>query len=168
MRSSLTFIFALFLLAVGSKIQAQGDVTISNGTFFSCGGALLDSGGQGGPGYSNDEFFTFTICPETEGDVITVDFITFNLDNSGNQNTWDYLAIYDGDNTGETSLGFYTQQQLQGLFVSATSQNTTGCLTFVFDSNSVGTGNIAGAITCDTPCDRPVAEATYDAPDNKR
>ena len=117
-------------------LTAQNDVVIDNGTFESCGGLFIDSGGQGGPGYGNDEYFVCTICPDVEGDVITVDFVTFALDQSGNENTWDYLAIYDGDNTGEASLGFYTGNQLEGLFVTGTSQNTSGCLTFVFDSNS--------------------------------
>lgn len=149
-------------------LTAQNDVVIDNGTFESCGGLFIDSGGQGGPGYGNDEYFVCTICPDVEGDVITVDFVTFALDQSGNENTWDYLAIYDGDNTGEASLGFYTGNQLEGLFVTGTSQNTSGCLTFVFDSNSAGTGNFAGTITCGTPCDRPVAAATMDAPESLR
>lgn len=158
----LTAGFLLFTLPVFSQ------VVIANGVFETCGDAFLDSGGQGGPGYSNNEFFTCTICPDTPGDVITVDFITFELDQSGPQNSWDSMAIYDGDNTSAGTLGSYTGDALQGLFVTATPLNTTGCLTFVFQSNGVGTGNFGGTITCETPCDRPVAEATYDAPANKR
>ena len=163
--ASVVFVLGLFLF---QNVLAQNNVQMANGTFESCGGALIDSGGQGGPGYSNDEYYTFTICPDVPGDVVTVDFVTFQLDQSGPQNSWDYLAIYDGETTGDTPLGSYTGNQLQGLFVSATTQNTSGCLTFVFDSNNVGTGNIGAAITCDTPCDRPIADATYDAPADKR
>ncbi|MFM1932365.1 MAG: hypothetical protein RL226_1668, partial [Bacteroidota bacterium] len=137
---------------------------MSNGVFQTCGGAFLDSGGQGGPGYSNNENLTCTICPDTPGDVITVDFITFDLDNAGAQNTWDWMSIYDGDNTTAGTLGTYYGTDLQGLFVTATPLNTSGCLTFVFHSNANGTGNFGGTITCDTPCDRPTAVATYDAP----
>ncbi|MCH2197779.1 MAG: PKD domain-containing protein [Flavobacteriales bacterium] len=169
MRNSLARILTFTLITfVGMTSQAQTNVVMSNGEFFSCGGVFLDSGGQGGPGYSNGEYFTCTICPETEGDVVTIDFITFDLDQSGAENTWDSMAIFDGDNTGESTLGSYTGTALQGLFVTATPQNTSGCLTFVFQSNGTGTGNFGGSITCETPCDRPTAEATYDAPDNKR
>lgn len=159
---------ALMTLTSTLVLGQDNNVVIDNGTFYSCGGAFLDSGGQGGPGYSNNEYFVCTICPETEGDVVTVDFITFTLDQTGNQNTWDFMAVYDGDNTGAASLGVYTGNDLQGLFVTATSQNTSGCLTFVFDSNAEGTGNFGATITCDTPCDRPVAVADYDAPDSHR
>jgi hypothetical protein len=159
---------SFFLLLSLDAVSQVNNVVIDNGTFYSCGGAFFDSGGQGGPGYQNNEYFVCTICPETEGDVVTVDFITFTLDETGNQNTWDYIAIYDGDNTAAAPLGVYTGNDLQGLFVTATSQNTSGCLTFVFDSNAEGTGNFGGSITCDTPCDRPIAVATYDAPDSHR
>lgn len=161
---SLVFLVGFSLFALPTLSQ----VVMSNGVFETCGGAFIDSGGQGGPGYSNGEYFTCTICPDTPGDVITVDFITFELDQSGPQNTWDSMTIYDGDNTNEGTLGTYTGDQLQGVFATATPLNTSGCLTFVFQSNNVGTGNFAGTITCDTPCDRPVAEASYDAPANKR
>lgn len=166
---SFQFLLSLCLSAlVAYNAGAQTNVVIGNGVFESCGGAFLDSGGQGGAGYSNNENFTCTICPDTPGDVITVDFITFDLDESGPQNSWDSMTIYDGDNPGEGTLGTYNGTALQGLFVTATPLNTTGCLTFVFQSNGVGTGNFGGTITCETPCDRPVAEATYDAPANNR
>jgi gliding motility-associated-like protein len=166
MKKLYTFVFCL-IFSVGAVAQVNV-VMNANGTFYSCGGAFLDSGDQGGPGYSNDEYFTVTICPEIEGDVVTVDFVTFDLDETGNQNSWDNMAIYDGDNTGATPLGSYSGTALQGLFVTATPLNTSGCLTFVFDSNNAGTGNFVGSITCDTPCDRPVAVGTYDAPEDHR
>lgn len=162
------FTLLISFLFIFSGLSAQNDVVIANGTFESCGGLFIDTGGQGGPGYGNNEYFVCTICPDVEGDVVTVDFVTFQLDQTGNENTWDNIAIYDGDNTGEASLGFYTGDQLEGLFVTGTSQNTSGCLTFVFDSNSEGTGNFAGTITCGTPCDRPTASATMDAPESLR
>lgn len=160
--------FLLILAASSMSFGQGGSVTMSNGTFFTCAGGFFDSGGQGGPGYSNNENFTTTICPEVEGDVITVVFLTFQLSNQGAQNSWDSMAIYDGDNTQAGTLGSYTQTELQGLTVTATPLNTTGCLTFVFQSNGVGTGNFGGTITCETPCDRPTASGTYDAPANKR
>ena len=98
-------VIAFFSIFLSISIQAQVDVTMQSGTFFSCDGAFIDSGGQGGPGYGNNEYFVTTICPETDGDVVTVDFITFSLDQTGAQNTWDYMAIFDGDDTSAPSLG---------------------------------------------------------------
>jgi gliding motility-associated-like protein len=162
-------LLALFSLFAPLALFAQGgSVSITDGYAESCGGAFLDSGGQGGGGYQNNEYFVLTICPDTPGDVVGVDFVNFLLDQSGPQNSWDYLAIYDGDNTGASTLGFYTGDDLQGIFVQASDLNTSGCLTFVFDSNDVGTGSFAGTITCETPCDRPIAIATDDAPENRR
>ncbi len=148
--------------------QIRAQVLISDGFAEACSGAFLDSGGQGGGGYQDNEYHVLTICPETEGDVVGVDFINFLLDTSGPQNSWDYLAIYDGDNANAGTLGVYTGNDLQGVFVQASDLNTSGCLTFVFDSNGEGTGSFAGTITCETPCDRPVAVASDDAPENRR
>lgn len=165
------FYHLFFLLSVtfgGTNALMAQNVTMSNGTFQSCLGAFFDSGGQGGPGYSNNEFFTATICPDVEGDVVTIIFNTFNLDTSGPQNSWDSMAIYDGNSTQASTLGVYTGNQLNGITVSASPLNTSGCLTFVFQSNNTGTGSFGGSITCETPCDRPIAVATYDAPESKK
>lgn len=138
---------------------------MSNGTFQSCGGAFLDSGG-GGASYGNGEFFTATICPSTPGDVVTVDFQIFNLDQIGpNGGAWDSMEIFDGENTSAAYLGVYNGTALQGLYVTGTPLNTSGCLTFVFRSNNDNqTGNFAATISCATPCIRPVAVATDTAP----
>ncbi|NQX91205.1 MAG: hypothetical protein HRT74_03565, partial [Flavobacteriales bacterium] len=167
MKKYLVFCFAIAMFFSSLKTIGQEDVTMSNGNFTTCSGFFLDSG-LGGADYGNDEYFVFTICPAIEGDVINVDFSIFDLDQTGPENTWDYLAIYDGDNTQANSLGFYTGNQLQGFVVQATPQNPSGCLTFVWDTNSNGTGNVAGFVSCETPCDRPTAIATYDAPDNHK
>jgi gliding motility-associated-like protein len=158
--SILSLVFVVFVLS----LHAQ-DVTMSNGTFQSCDGAFLDSGG-GGAAYSNGEFFTATICPSTPGDVVTVDFQIFSLDQTGpNAAAWDYIEVYDGDNTGASYLGIYYGTDLQGLYVTGTPLNTSGCLTFVFRSNNDNqTGNFAATITCSTPCIRPVAVASDTAP----
>ena len=168
MKKFKNIVLVLSALVTSVGAFAQIDVSITEPYGESCGGLFIDSGGQGGPGYSNNENFVCTICPEFEGDVVTVDFVTFALDQTGNQNQWDSMQIYDGDNTSAGTLGSYTGNSLQGLFVTATPLNTTGCLTFVFQSSGSGTGNFGGTISCDTPCDRPVAIATYDAPENKR
>ena len=142
-------------------ISQPVDVLISQGTANTCNGVLFDTGGQGGTGYQNNESFTLTICPDTPGDVITVVFNTFNLDPTdtqpGNGNNQDNLHIYDGNSIAAADLGTYATNSLQGTIVSTTSGNTSGCLTFVFTSNDVGTGVFSGTITCSTPCQPPSA-----------
>ncbi len=132
---------------------------MADGNAATCNGTLFDSGGQGAAGYQNNEYYVLTICPDVPGDVITLDFLNFALDqtNTANPpgNNMDNLAIYDGNSTAAPSLGTYTGNQLQGLLVSCTSLNTSGCLTLVFTSNDQGTGVFAATITCSTPCQRP-------------
>ncbi|MDB4533306.1 PKD domain-containing protein [Vicingaceae bacterium] len=137
------------------------DVSISQGTANTCNGILFDTGGQGGTGYSNNENFTITICADVPGDAITLIFNNFNLSGTNTAtppaNNKDNLTIYDGNSTAAPTLGTYTDNSLQGLIVSATSANVTGCLTFVFNSNSAGTGVFSATITCTTPCQPPTA-----------
>lgn len=135
----------------------------SNGqTFSTCNGFIIDSGGQGGSGYSNNENTTITICPDTPGDIIAVVFNFFNLNTTDdnpapNVTNVDYMTVYDGDNTSANTLGTYTGNQLQGVVIQATPLNPTGCLTLTFTSNTVGTGNFTASATCETPCNDPIA-----------
>lgn len=138
------------------------------GEYTACSGGFFDSGGQGGGGYQNEEYSIVTICPENEGDVVGVDFTSVTLDTSGPENTWDYIAIFDGPDTDANGLGVYTGDGLTGSFVSASPLNPSGCLTFVFDSNHIGTGSFVGIITCETPCERPTVVATDDGPATRR
>ena len=120
------------------------DPTCSNGIF-------VDSGGYNN-NYSNDETITYTICPENEGDVVVVDFTSFEIE-SGFSGCVDGLTIYDGkDNTATTidpPLGgniwcfeiAYDLElgtgDLQGMTI--TSTDVSGCLTFVFTSDETNT-----------------------------
>lgn len=132
---------------------------MADGSGQGCQGVLFDSGGQGASGYQNGENYTFTLCPDVPGNVIYLTFSNFDLDQSGPQNSWDNLSIYDGDNTGETYLGSYTGDALQNIIISGTVFNTSGCLTLVFQSNNVGTGVFAASFQCTIPCENPSASA---------
>lgn len=143
----------------GSASTALGQGhAINNGSISTCSGALLDSGGEGASGYSNNEDFTHTICPDTPGGAISLNFITFNLSAAGVAPV-DFMAIYDGNGTGAPLLGTWTGNSLQGQVVSASAGNPTGCLTIVFHSNNTGTGVFAASISCYQPCARPTAVA---------
>ncbi|TXI77771.1 MAG: PKD domain-containing protein, partial [Flavobacteriales bacterium] len=130
-----------------------------NGSSNTCSGAFLDSGGEGATGYGNNENITYTICPDSPNDAISLNFITFNLSTAGAA-PLDQMTIHDGNSTAATSLGTYTGTTLQNITVQASPLNSSGCLTIVFRSNNTGTGIFAASISCYTPCQRPTAVAT--------
>ena len=133
----------------------------NNATFNTCNGFIIDSGGQGGTGYGNNENVTITICPDTPGEIISVVFNFFNLDgtNTGTQQNpnLDNMSVFDGTSTAANSLGVYNTNQLQGVVIEATALNPTGCLTLQFYSNNVGTGSFTASVACETPCNNPQA-----------
>lgn len=162
------FILTTLLTFLTLGVFAQTPIVVSgasnNSTVSTCFGFLIDSGGQGGSGYSNNEDVTITICPDTPGDIISVVFNLFNLsltdDNPApgpNNVNVDYMYVYDGNSTAGNSLGVYTGTELQGVVIQASPQNPTGCLTFRFVSNTTGTGAFSASAACETPCNDPVA-----------
>lgn len=157
----LFLMFLLFALHGKTQVDVIMSPAVNGQTFNTCSGTLYASGGVSGVGYQNGENVTVIICPDTPGDVITLDFIVFNLSNQNTAtppaNNADNFSVYDGNSTAAPSMGTYGGTQLQGLIVTCTSFNTSGCLTLVFNSNSAGTGNFAATITCSTPCQRPIA-----------
>jgi len=150
--------FLLSLVSVTLAAQPAA-FPITAGQINTCTGALLDSGGQGAGGYQNNENYTAVICADVPGESISLNWITANLSTAGTAPI-DRIRIWDGDNTSAPLLGEYTGTQLQGLIVSASSSNPTGCLTVQFTSNNTGTGVFAASITCYTPCERPTAVAS--------
>jgi len=172
----------VFIACTGSLFAQQDVITFdaatNNQTVLTCNGFVIDSGGQGGPGYSDNENYTITICPDTITSMDNTQFITatfnlFQLDgtNTGTQQNpnLDQMAVYDGPTTGAPTLGSYTTDGLQNVSIAATNQNPTGCLTFVFYSNGVGTGNFSASATCTQPCVPPLADGFIvdgDTPDS--
>lgn len=163
-------LYALLLISLlfGLHTVAQTPISLSpasNGqTFNTCFGFIIDSGGQGGPGYSNNETSTITICPDTPGEIISVQFNTFDLNTTDdnpapNQTNVDYMYVYDGTTTSANSLGVYSGNQLQGVVIQATVLNPSGCITLTFTSNTIGTGMFTASVQCETPCNNPFAGA---------
>ena len=116
---SLGFLLASFLLlpiSLFSQLAIDFTSLNNNATFNTCNGFIIDSGGQGGTGYSNNENITITICPDTPGDIISIVFNLFSLDptNTGTQNNpnVDYMAVFDGNSVAANTLGTYTGCQL--------------------------------------------------------
>ena len=159
------FLILLMLAVTGisfSQINIQMTPAISGQTINTCNGFIIDSGGQGGTGYGNNETITVTICPDTPGDIISIVFNLFQLSNTDdnpapNITNVDYMDVYDGNSTAAPTLGTYSGNQLQGVIIMATALNPTGCITIRFRSNTVGTGMFTASATCTTPCATPTA-----------
>ena len=116
-----------------------------------CGGNFVDSGGTTAS-YSSNENITTTICPTLPGQFVTVNFASFAAENN-----FDFLKIYNGTSSTAPLLGTFTGTTTPGSF---TSTSDTGCLTFVFTSDtSVNSAGWVASITCSTPptCIQPTA-----------
>ena len=126
------------------------EYTMTDGLINTCNGIFYDSGGADAI-YSNNETFTYTICPENPGQIIQLDFTSFST-----QAGADILSIYNAANADDptTLLGEYsgTDPADNPGTVAATTTNTSGCLTFVFTSNAFGTDTGWQAnISCQDP-----------------
>jgi gliding motility-associated-like protein len=159
---SIIAFFVVSITAFGQQTDIVFGPAVSGQTFSTCNGFIIDSGGQGGSGYSNGETSIVTICPGTPGDIVSVVFNLFALstvdDNPlPNVANLDYMDVYDGNSTSAPTLGTYSGNELQGVVIIATVLNTSGCLTFRFRSNSIGTGMFSASASCETPCATPTA-----------
>ncbi len=153
-----TYHWLLFLLFMLAAPCAQGQVFLINGgNVTTCGGALLDSGGEGGSGYGDNENYVMTICPADADSAISLAFVIFNLSAAGTVPT-DQLSIYDGTDTSAPLIGTWSGTNSPGI-VSASFANTSGCLTVEFTSNATGTGVFTASISCSHPCEPPTAWA---------
>src|SRR5690606_10177585 len=147
----------LLLTLVCGVLGHSQDLIMQNGTFNQCSGTFYDSGGPGGgapgtPGnYANNENYVITICPDSPGGYIQLDFTQFSTGLNA-----DFLTIHNGDSTADPVLGpptYHGGAATGPQTVNATLANTTGCLTIVFTSNGVGDGpGWAADISCLQEC----------------
>ncbi len=127
----------------------------------SCGSPYVDSGGPAN-NYSNNEDQIYTICPDNVGDVVTLQFLTFDIENN-----WDFLSIYDGNSTAAPLVGTYTGTNMPPII---TSTSADGCLTVHFTSDTIisregWTANVicGPAPTCSIPSNIVVNNITNDS-----
>ncbi|MGO2294865.1 MAG: choice-of-anchor L domain-containing protein [Psychroflexus halocasei] len=129
MKKLLFFLLILAVFPVFSQeiiMTDEGATETDSGTFYDPGGP--NEGIQQGT-------FTHTICPETDGKLLVARFSEFVL---GPLN----LTIYDGDLTDDPEIpeigvytgGGFTGDNAELESVTASDDNPTGCLTFVFSS----------------------------------
>ncbi len=154
-----------FNFATAQQFAINGDGGAS--PVSTCTGTFVDNGAGEGAAYVAGSD-TFTICPDTPGDVIQVDFIGFNVfQDPNNQNNSDYLYIFDGDDTSASGMGSYTGTSIAGQPFTGTINNTSGCLTFFFDNNSGNPTTLPGweaLISCTTPCAAPTSISSFVSP----
>lgn len=151
--------FVFIALVISSTLNGQVIVvnqSINGQVFNVCSEFFIDSGGQGGPGYSNNENVVFTFCPENLGFQTVISFNLFSLSTIDtnplpNQSNADMWSIFDGPDSSAPLLGDYIGNQGQGLIIQATAQNTSGCLTLQFVSNDTGSGGYTGTVSCINP-----------------
>ena len=129
-------------------------ITAFFGTFIvsaqqqTCGSTFTDQAGINA-NYANNSNSTTTICPSNPGEVVTVNFISF-----ATEQNWDFLKIYDGNTVSSTLIGSFSGTINPG---SLTATSASGCLTFVFTSDGVGTAaGWEASISCGLPSTCPM------------
>ena len=105
-----------------------------------CTGTFYDSGGEPA-GYAAGEYLVRTYCSDA-GSCVSLEFDTLDLENG-----FDFLKVFEGPDTNGVLLGKFTGQMNPG-----TISSSSGCLTFLFESDATlnGSGWEAG-ISC-APC----------------
>lgn len=112
-----------------------------------CGDNFYDSGGPNGA-YDNNEFQTWTFCPDTPGDLVVLDFTFVSV-----ESCCDDLMIYSGTGTDVLLEGDLEAP------ASFTSTAADGCLTVLWDSDfSVTNPGWEATIDCipPPPCADPI------------
>ncbi|GAA0872380.1 hypothetical protein GCM10009117_15270 [Gangjinia marincola] len=124
----------------------SGATVVSFETGFlppACGGNFYDTGGPGSD-YQNSENLTTIITPDNAGDLVTVTFTAFNIENG-----FDELIVYDGPDAGSPQLDILTGDLSANVPFSFTSSDASGSLTFVFTSDgSVTRAGWEADVTC--------------------
>ena len=125
--------------------------SIGTNSYNVCEGVLYDNGGSIGNYSVNANGYT-TLYPGTAGSMVSVTFTSFNLETN-----WDYVYVYDGNNTAAPLLGVFTGTNLPGNFISTASD---GSLTLRLTSDgSIQYAGFSAEISCLTPL--PVEMLSY-------
>ncbi len=158
MKKNTLFLAALLFVSTitFSQTYVMGTDT---GTITTCSGTFVDSGGASGT-YSSNEDTTITFCPTTAGDLIQIDFSSFNTQGAAGACN-DILEAWPGPDNTSTSYGQFCANL--GAF-TITSTSADGCITLQFTSDAALTqAGWEAAITCITPCTAPIAALTDDS-----
>ncbi|HEX8270038.1 MAG TPA: T9SS type A sorting domain-containing protein [Flavobacterium sp.] len=145
---NLKLLSLMFLIALPNVIFAQA---------AECGSIYVDNGGLEA-NYLNNSNQTVTICPYNPGEIVTVEFTSFDIEAN-----MDGLYVFDGASTASPQIssgnpagsvpggvaGAFWGTEIPGPF---TSTHQSGCLTFMFKSGGTGTRpGWLGYVNCAPP-----------------
>lgn len=129
----------------------------TTGNYTLCSATFYDSGGSGS-NYVNNESKTTVFCPSTAGQCMKAVFTSFNLEDH-----FDYLSVYDGNSTAAPMILGSSFTAASPGTITATSTNTSGCLTFKFSSDGATTSTgWAANISCATCVSSPTNNVQQD------
>lgn len=115
---------------------------------INCGSTYTyyDPGNTGN--YANNQNGLLTLCPSTPGQYVSITFSMFDLESN-----FDYLYVFDGNDASAPLFGVYTGTSLNGSTITATNNNSSGCLSFRFysDGGTVDPGWTASVSCTGTP-----------------
>lgn len=150
------FLLLNIVITYASNIESRSVKSI----LLNCGETFYDTGGANG-NYSDNENYTITICPDNSGELLTVSFISFNIENS-----YDFLRVYDGSDNS-VLIGEFTGSNSPGSITSTITNG--GCLTFEFVSDfSINSSGWEATISCELPpsCSTPTNFILDDVTEN--
>ena len=141
MKHFLSLISVLAVLFYSQKAHCQEEYVMSyqtKDTLTTCDAIIYDNGGKDG-NYQSDSQDTLFIKPGEEGKIVRVDLNSLKIDQDDN------LIIYDGLTFKSQLLNY---QQIVDTYVIY-SNDESGALTVVFNSNSTGSRDgIELEVTC--------------------
>ena len=155
--------FLIFIFVIFSNLLFSQDLKMQNGTVTRCSGIFTDSGGSTA-NYGLKEDLVLTICPDTPGDKVMLEFTAFST-----RVFLDFMQIFNGTTVNDPIFGLFSgsTDAIPDL-VSATDANPSGCLTIRFKSGaSITASGWKANIFCGTPCQDITAQIdnTLPAPD---
>lgn len=150
----LPLVVALGLFVPASSIAQE--FTFAQPFIQTCTGTLHDIGGPDAP-FTYAQSYQTTICPGTEGSRIQLQFTTAQLGSTGG------MRVFDGPALSTWNPPYYEGTELDGLTITASTDNLTGCITLVLNVAEAGSGDITALISCVTTCPAPVARFTTGA-----
>jgi len=118
------------------------EILMQTATMSTCIANFFDTGGDAG-GYTDNQDYTLTLNPATEGAMMHVEFLSFATESG-----YDFLYVYDGNsvNAPQVSGSPFTGTSNPGILQSS---NELGALTFRFTSDySVQGAGWQAEVTC--------------------
>jgi PKD repeat protein len=123
------------IILIEDYIHVNINFVMQTGTYTTCEGLFLDSGGPDA-NYGNNQNIVMTFNPDTAEHLMSIQFEEFNVEQETNCE-YDWLKVYDGSNINAPLLGTWCGTDSPGLI---TATNSLGSLTFSFHSDGSETG----------------------------